>query len=54
MDAWSWVWGAFFGLALFVVAGWIFVKFLDWVLPTTARRHPRREEDEDEIDHRFY
>ena len=54
MDAWSWAWGAVVGLGLFVVAGLIFVKILEWVLPTIPRNDPRREEDEDEVDHRFY
>lgn len=54
MDAWSWAWGAVVGLGLLVVAGLIFVKILEWVLPTMPRNDPRREEDEDEVDHRFY
>jgi hypothetical protein len=54
MDPWSWVWGALFGLALVVVTGWMIVKLLEWVLPTMPPHDPRREEDEDEVDHRFY
>jgi hypothetical protein len=54
MDAWSWVWGAVVGFGLFVLAGLIFVKILEWVLPTIPRNDPCREEDEDEVDHRFY
>jgi hypothetical protein len=54
MDTWSWVWGALFGVGLVVVAGLIFVKILEWVLPTVPRRDPNPDEDEDEVYHRFY
>ncbi len=54
MSTTSWVWGVVVGLSLAVVAGWIFIKILEWVLPTIPPNDPRREEDEDEVDHRFY
>lgn len=54
MDTWTWVWSALFGVGLVVVAGWVFLKILEWVLPTVPRHDPNPEEDEDEVYHRFY
>lgn len=54
MDMWSWVWGALFGVGLVVVAGWIFLRILEWVLPTVPRHDTNPEADENEVYHRFY
>lgn len=54
MSTMSWVWGVASGLALVVLAGWIFLRILEWVLPTIPPNDPLVEENEDEVDHRFY
>lgn len=54
MSMTAWAWGVVVGLALVVLAGWIVVRILEWVLPTIPPNDPVIEENEDEVDHRFY